>query len=95
MSSGWWNPYPKRFGRWSRVGSNGCQRGIVGIDGNPRWERIYPYRVVAAAFTRANTDINQALDIIARKLEPLLEVQQKAGDVGAKIIGLTDQIDAA
>jgi small-conductance mechanosensitive channel len=49
---------------------------------------------VAAAFTRATTDIDQALDIISRKLEPLLEVQQKAGDIGAKLSSLTDQIDA-
>jgi len=49
---------------------------------------------VAAAFTRAKMDIDHALDIISRKLEPLLEVQQKAGDIGAKISSLTDQIDA-
>ena len=49
---------------------------------------------VTAAFTRATTDIDQALDIISRKLEPLLEIQQKAGDIGAKISSLTDQIDA-
>ena len=49
---------------------------------------------VAAAFARAKTDIDQALDIISRKLEPLLEVQQKAGDIGSKISSLTDQIDA-
>ena len=49
--------------------------------------------IVAAAFTRANTDIDQALDIISRKLEPLLEVQQKAGDIAAKINSLADQLD--
>ena len=49
---------------------------------------------VTAAFTRATTNIDQALDIISRKLEPLLEIQQKAGDIGAKISSLTDQIDA-
>lgn len=48
---------------------------------------------VAAAFSRATMDIDQALDVISRKLEPLLEVQQKAGDIGAKISSLTDQID--
>jgi small-conductance mechanosensitive channel len=46
------------------------------------------------AFTRATTDINEALDILSRKLEPLLAVQQQAGDIGAKINSLTDQIDA-
>ncbi|MFO7715896.1 mechanosensitive ion channel domain-containing protein [Desulfosarcina sp.] len=49
---------------------------------------------VADAFTRANTDINQALGIITRNLEPLLAVQQKAGEVGARISGLSNQIDA-
>ncbi|WP_319406581.1 mechanosensitive ion channel domain-containing protein [uncultured Desulfosarcina sp.] len=48
---------------------------------------------VADAFVRANTDIDDALDILSRKLEPLLAVQQKAGDIGAKISGLADQID--
>ncbi len=48
---------------------------------------------VADAFTRATMDINEALDILSRKLEPLLAVQQQAGDIGAKIRGLTDQID--
>ncbi len=48
---------------------------------------------VADAFTRATTDINEALDILSRKLEPLLAVQQRAGDIGAKIRSLTDQID--
>ncbi|BBO70066.1 hypothetical protein DSCA_39960 [Desulfosarcina alkanivorans] len=49
---------------------------------------------VADAFTRAGTDIGEALDIISRKLEPLLAVQQQAGDIGAKFGSLTDQIDA-
>ena len=49
---------------------------------------------VTAAFTRSTTNIDQALDIISRKLEPLLEIQQKAGDIGAQISSLTDQIDA-
>jgi potassium efflux system protein len=49
---------------------------------------------MAAAFTRANTNIGQALDIISRKLEPLLEIQQKAGDIGSRINGLTNQIEA-
>ena len=48
---------------------------------------------VADAFARAGTDIDDALDILSRKLEPLLAVQQKAGDIGAKISSLTDQID--
>ena len=48
---------------------------------------------VADAFTRATMDINEALDILSRKLEPLLAVQQQAGDIGAKIRSLTDQID--
>ena len=48
---------------------------------------------VSDAFTRATTDINEALDILSRKLEPLLAVQQQAGDIGAKIRSLTDQID--
>jgi small-conductance mechanosensitive channel len=48
---------------------------------------------VADAFTRATTDINEALDILSRKLEPLLAVQRQAGDIGAKIRSLTDQSD--
>ncbi len=49
---------------------------------------------VSDAFTRAHTDIGDALDILSRKLEPLLAVQQQAGDIGAKFGSLTDQIDA-
>ena len=49
---------------------------------------------VANAFERAKTDIDQALDIISRKLEPLLEIQQKAGDIGSRINGLINQMDA-
>jgi len=48
---------------------------------------------VADAFARAEADSNAAMDIIASKLEPLLAVQQKAGDVRARISGLTDRID--
>ena len=48
---------------------------------------------VADAFTRATTDIGEALDILSGQLEPMLAVQQQAGDVGAKFSGLTDQID--
>ncbi len=48
---------------------------------------------VADAFTRATTDIDEALDILSRELEPLLAVQQQAGDIGAKIRSLTGQID--
>ncbi len=49
---------------------------------------------VADAFTRAEADTAAAMGLIARKLEPLLAVQGMAGDVGARISGLTDRIDA-
>jgi len=49
---------------------------------------------VSDAFTRAQTDIGEALDILSRRLEPLLAVQQQAGDIGAKFGSLTGQIDA-
>jgi potassium efflux system protein len=48
---------------------------------------------VTGAFARASTDIGDALDILSGKLEPMLAVQQQAGDTGAKFISLTDQID--
>ena len=48
---------------------------------------------VADAFTRATTDIGEALEILSGQLEPMLAVQQQAGDIGAKFSGLTDQID--
>lgn len=49
---------------------------------------------VAGAFSRAETVINEALDIISRKLEPMLIVQQKAGDVVARISGVTERIES-
>jgi small-conductance mechanosensitive channel len=51
-------------------------------------------KIVADAFMRANADIDQALDILSRKLEPLLAVQQTAGETGAGINGLLNRIDA-
>jgi small-conductance mechanosensitive channel len=48
---------------------------------------------VADAFTRSTTDIGEALEILSGQLEPMLAVQQQAGDIGAKFSGLTDQID--
>ncbi len=49
---------------------------------------------VAGAFTRATTDIDDALEILSKNLEPMLAVQQQAGDIGAKFSSFTDQIDA-
>jgi len=63
-----------------------------------RWRSILgedlALKSVADAFSRAGTDINEALDLISRKLEPLLAVQQKAGDISARTHGLLDRIDA-
>jgi len=49
---------------------------------------------VADALDRADTDIDQALDLIARKLEPMLAVQQRTGETGARIDALNNRIDA-
>ncbi len=49
---------------------------------------------VGDAFTRSDADIDGALNLITRKLEPLLAVQEKAGDVAARIKGLTGRIDS-
>jgi len=49
---------------------------------------------VAGALDRAEKDIGQALDLIARKLEPMLAVQQRAGETGARIDALNNRIDA-
>jgi potassium efflux system protein len=48
---------------------------------------------VADAFVQAKVSIDQALAIIARNLEPLLEIQQKASAVEAKIRNLTYEIE--
>lgn len=49
---------------------------------------------VSEAFSRSTVAINEALDLISQKFEPLLKVQQKAGDTRARMRGLTDHIDA-
>ncbi len=49
---------------------------------------------VAEAFAKATRDIEGALALTSQKLEPLLAVQQQAGDVHAKIGRLKDQIAA-
>jgi potassium-dependent mechanosensitive channel len=49
---------------------------------------------VSDAFSRSSTDINNALELISLKLEPLLAVQQNAGDIGARFHGLLEQINA-
>jgi potassium efflux system protein len=49
---------------------------------------------VSEAFSRSAGDTNEALELISRKLEPLLMVQQKAGDTDARMRGLMERIDA-
>jgi potassium-dependent mechanosensitive channel len=49
---------------------------------------------VAEAFRRAKTNIDQAEALIARKLGPMLAVQQQAGDIQARIDSLLERIDA-
>ena len=49
---------------------------------------------VSDAFARAKGSIDQALATIARRLEPLLEIQQKAGSIEARIRNLTYQIES-
>lgn len=49
---------------------------------------------VADAFARAKGSIDQALSIIARKLVPLLEIQQKISKMETEIRNLTYQIEA-
>jgi len=50
--------------------------------------------IVAEAFNRAETNIDQALTHIAKKLGPMLAVQQQAGDIQAHIDSLLERIDA-
>jgi len=50
--------------------------------------------IVAEAFNRAETNIDQALAHIAQKLGPMLAVQQQAGDIQAHIDSLLERIDA-
>jgi potassium efflux system protein len=49
---------------------------------------------VSESFSRSTADTKEALELISRKLEPLLTVQQKAGDTGARMRGLMERIDA-
>lgn len=49
---------------------------------------------VADAFSRATDDIDEALSLVSRKLEPLLAIQQQAGDIEATINGLIRRIDS-
>ena len=49
---------------------------------------------IADALDSADGTINQALDLIARKLEPMLLVQQLAGETEARVGGLISQIDS-
>ena len=49
---------------------------------------------VAEAFRRAETNIDQAGALIARKLGPMLAVQQQAGDIQARLDSLLERIDA-
>ncbi|WP_054698865.1 hypothetical protein [Desulfosarcina cetonica] len=48
---------------------------------------------VKEAFSRAGSDINEALALLTDKLEPMLTVQQKAGDIKARIDTLQDRVD--
>ena len=50
---------------------------------------------VARAISRARTDIGEALDLVSAKLEPMLDAQQKAGDIHARIESLKERIDEA
>lgn len=49
---------------------------------------------IADALDLADRVINQALDLISRKLEPMLLVQQQAGETEARVGGLINQIDS-
>ncbi|WP_419659210.1 mechanosensitive ion channel MScS [Desulfosarcina variabilis str. Montpellier] len=49
---------------------------------------------IADALDSADGNINQALDLIGRKLEPMLLVQQQAGETEARVGGLISQIDS-
>ncbi len=48
---------------------------------------------VADALSRAQKSIEEALAIVSRKLDPLLTVQQKAGDIKTRLRNLTYEID--
>ncbi|HSO19058.1 MAG TPA: mechanosensitive ion channel domain-containing protein [Desulfosarcina sp.] len=48
---------------------------------------------VSNAFARATASIEEALNILSKRLEPMLAVQQQAGDIGAQFNSLNDQID--
>ncbi len=77
---GWRRQWTEEKKRWSRW------RSVLGED--------LALKSVADAFARAGTDIDGALDLISSKLEPLLAVQQEAGDMSAKTRGLLERIDA-
>ncbi len=49
---------------------------------------------VADALDHAEANVDQALDLIAQQLEPMLLVQQQAGETEARIGGLISQIDS-
>jgi hypothetical protein len=50
---------------------------------------------VAEAFQRADMNIDQALDLIAQKLGPMLALQQQAGDITTRINGLISRADSS
>ncbi|BBO83560.1 hypothetical protein DSCO28_41260 [Desulfosarcina ovata subsp. sediminis] len=49
---------------------------------------------VASAFARATAEIDEALNLVTRKLEPMLAIQQKIGDINARIDSQRERIDA-
>jgi potassium-dependent mechanosensitive channel len=77
---GWRRQWSAEKNRWAQW------RAVLGED--------LALQSVADASTRAGAAIDAALDLIALKLEPLLVVQQKAGDIAARTRGLLDRIDA-
>ncbi len=60
----------------------------------PRLGADLTIKSIADADAQATMDIGAALAIFSRKLEPLLSIQQTAGDVDAKMQNVTSQINA-
>jgi potassium-dependent mechanosensitive channel len=77
---GWRKSWIKERQRW--------QMWRASLEADPALKSI------ADALDLADGDINQALDLISRKLEPMLLVQQQAGEIDARVGGLINQIDS-
>ncbi len=70
------------------------------VEEKQRWSRWHAQLTdasglssVTRAFSRAQTDIDDALNLVSDKLEPMLDAQQQAGDIDARISSLKERVD--